>query len=145
VLSCTFQYFQTQDIVRATKLVYIHTFCDKNVLLWAWKYWNVHGGTSKHDSCAKNSLRLFTVTRHMSSETFPFPTVNAPFQTYKTARKCFRFVLGCKLLYSKLANFLYESVQYIMHPTRLVFAERQRDVMPWRYKEICVFEYIKIL
>jgi hypothetical protein len=32
---------------------------------------------SKHDSCAKNSLRLFNVTRHMSSETFQFPTVNA--------------------------------------------------------------------
>ena len=32
--------------------------------------------------------------------------------------------------YSKLENFLYESVQYIMHPTRLVLAERQGDVMP---------------
>ena len=32
--------------------------------------------------------------------------------------------------YSQLDNFLYESVQYIMHPTRLVFAERQGDVMP---------------
>jgi hypothetical protein len=39
------------------------------------------GGTSKHDTCAKNSLRLFNVTRHMSGETFQFPTVNAPFQT----------------------------------------------------------------
>jgi hypothetical protein len=28
----------------------------------------MHGGTSKHDSCAKNSSRLFTVTRHMSGE-----------------------------------------------------------------------------
>ena len=28
VLSCTFQCFQAHDIVRATKLVYIHTFCD---------------------------------------------------------------------------------------------------------------------
>jgi hypothetical protein len=28
----------------------------------------MHGGTSKHNSCAKNSLRLFTVTRHMSGE-----------------------------------------------------------------------------
>jgi hypothetical protein len=28
----------------------------------------VHGGTSKHDSCAKNSSRLFTVTRHISGE-----------------------------------------------------------------------------
>jgi hypothetical protein len=25
---------------------------------------------------------------------------------------------------------LYESVQYIMHPTRLMLAERQGDVMP---------------
>ena len=32
--------------------------------------------------------------------------------------------------YSKLENFLYESVQYIIHPTRLVLAERQEDVMP---------------
>jgi hypothetical protein len=32
--------------------------------------------------------------------------------------------------YSQLENFLYESVQYIMHPTRLVLAERQGDVMP---------------
>jgi hypothetical protein len=31
--------------------------------------------------------------------------------------------------FSKLANFLYESVQYIMHPTRLVLGERQGDVM----------------
>jgi hypothetical protein len=52
----------------------------------------------------------------------------------------------CKsFYYSQLENFLYESVQYRMHPTRLVLAERQGDVMPWRYKEICVFEYIKIL
>jgi hypothetical protein len=47
--------------------------------------------------------------------------------------------------YSKLENLLYESVQYIMHFTRLVLAERHGDVMPWRHKEICVFEYIKIL
>jgi hypothetical protein len=33
-----------------------------------------------------------------------------------------------------LENFWYESVQYIMHPTRLILAERQGDVMPWRYK-----------
>jgi hypothetical protein len=32
--------------------------------------------------------------------------------------------------YSKLENFLHESVQYIMHPTRSVLAERQGDVMP---------------
>ena len=32
--------------------------------------------------------------------------------------------------YSKLEKFLYESVQYIMHPTRLLLAERQGDVMP---------------
>ena len=32
--------------------------------------------------------------------------------------------------YSQLENFLYESVQYIMHPTRLMLAERQGDVMP---------------
>ena len=32
--------------------------------------------------------------------------------------------------YSQLENFLYESVQYTMHPTRLVLAERQGDVMP---------------
>jgi hypothetical protein len=32
--------------------------------------------------------------------------------------------------YSQLENFLYESVQYIMHPTRLVLVERQGDVMP---------------
>jgi hypothetical protein len=32
--------------------------------------------------------------------------------------------------YSQLENFLYDSVQYIMHPTRLVRAERQGDVMP---------------
>ena len=31
--------------------------------------------------------------------------------------------------YSLLENFLYEGVQYIMHPTRLVLAERQGDVM----------------
>jgi hypothetical protein len=33
-----------------------------------------------------------------------------------------------------LENFWYESVQYIMHPTRLILAERQGDVKPWRYK-----------
>ena len=32
--------------------------------------------------------------------------------------------------YSQMENFLYKSVQYIMHPTRLVLAERQGDVMP---------------
>ena len=32
--------------------------------------------------------------------------------------------------YSQLEKFLYESVQYIMHPTRLLLAERQGDVMP---------------
>jgi hypothetical protein len=36
--------------------------------------------------------------------------------------------------YSHLENFWYESVQYIMHPTRLILAERQGDVMPGRYK-----------
>jgi hypothetical protein len=41
-------------------------------------------GTSKHDSCAKNSLRLFNVTRHMSGETFQFPTVNARFKRKQT-------------------------------------------------------------
>jgi hypothetical protein len=45
----------------------------------------------------------------------------------------------------KFYSQLYESVQYIMHPTRLMLAERQGDVMPWSYKEICVFEYLKIL
>jgi hypothetical protein len=30
----------------------------------------------------------------------------------------------------KFYSQLYESVQYIMHPTRLVLAERQEDVMP---------------
>jgi hypothetical protein len=32
--------------------------------------------------------------------------------------------------YSQMENFLYKSVQYIMHPTGLVLAERQGDVMP---------------
>jgi hypothetical protein len=36
--------------------------------------------------------------------------------------------------YSHLENFCYESVQYIMHPIRLILAERQGDVMPWRCK-----------
>ena len=30
----------------------------------------------------------------------------------------------------KFYSQLYESVQYIMHPTRLMLAERQGDVMP---------------
>ena len=31
--------------------------------------------------------------------------------------------------YSHLENFWYESVKYIMHPTRLILAERQGDVI----------------
>jgi hypothetical protein len=42
----------------------------------------------------------------------------------------------CKRFYSKLANVLYESVQYIMHPTRLVLAERQGDVIFFLFKHI---------
>jgi hypothetical protein len=36
----------------------------------------------------------------------------------------------CEIFYTKLGNLLYESVQNIMHPTRLVLAQRQGDVMP---------------
>jgi hypothetical protein len=37
--------------------------------------------TKAHQNMKNNWIRLWTVTRHMSSEILPFPTVNAPFQT----------------------------------------------------------------
>jgi hypothetical protein len=42
---------------------------------------NTETYTKAHQNMKNNWIRLCTVTRHMNSETFPFPTVNASFQT----------------------------------------------------------------
>jgi hypothetical protein len=42
---------------------------------------NIEKYTKAHQNMKNNWISLFTITRRMSSETFPFPTVNAPFQT----------------------------------------------------------------
>jgi hypothetical protein len=75
---CTFQYFQAHD----------NTFSHKKYeykqvwsLLQYRELGNTETYTKAHQNMKNNWIRLCTVTRHMSSETFPFPTVNAPFQT----------------------------------------------------------------
>jgi hypothetical protein len=42
---------------------------------------NTETYTKAHQNMKNNWIRLCTVTRHMSSETFPLPTINCPFQT----------------------------------------------------------------
>jgi hypothetical protein len=51
--------------------------------------------------------------------------------------------ISCEIFYTKLAHLLYETVPYIMHPKRLVFAQRQGRMLCLEGTNKYVYLYIK--